>query len=91
MGNVKQPNCCGPVIVFLNNLEPEIYKNAGYLLGLYRTSPLELVERISPLRGAFGDIAPVISTVSQRKPSAVWQRHGTVNIPARFCCTEPHC
>jgi len=48
---------------FLNNLEPEIY---GRTINTYAfqiaTEPLsdELIERVSPIRGAYSDIRPVI-------------------------------
>jgi len=49
---------------FLNNLEPEIYRKTlvtySYQIA---TAPLSdaLIERISPMRGAFSDIRPVIN------------------------------
>ncbi|EAA7243561.1 FAD-binding oxidoreductase [Salmonella enterica] len=64
MGNVKAAKLLWACDSFLNNLEPEIYKKTlvtySYQIA---TEPLSsaLVERISPLRGAFSDIRPVIN------------------------------
>lgn len=64
MGSVKAAKLLWACDSFLNNLEPEIYKKTLVTYSYQvSTEPLssELVERISPLRGAFSDIRPVIN------------------------------
>ena len=64
MGSVKAAKLLWACDSFLNNMEPEIY-NKTLVTYSYQvsTEPLsdELIERISPLRGAFSDIRPVIN------------------------------
>ncbi|MCV4655728.1 FAD-dependent oxidoreductase, partial [Escherichia coli] len=59
MGSVKAAKLLWACDSFLNNMEPEIY-NKTLVTYSYQvsTEPLsdELIERISPLRGAFSDI-----------------------------------
>jgi Glycine/D-amino acid oxidases (deaminating) len=64
MGCVRAAKLLWACDSFLNNLEPEIH-NKTLVTYSYQiaTEPLsdELVERISPMRGAFSDIRPVIN------------------------------
>jgi gamma-glutamylputrescine oxidase len=64
MGSVRAAKLLWACDSFLNNLEPEIH-NKTLVTYSYQiaTEPLtdELVERISPLHGAFSDIRPVIN------------------------------
>jgi gamma-glutamylputrescine oxidase len=64
MGSVRAAKLLWACDSFLNKLEPEIY-NKTLVTYSYQvaTEPLsdEQVERISPLRGAFSDIRPVIN------------------------------
>ncbi|KJM56864.1 FAD-dependent oxidoreductase [Pluralibacter gergoviae] len=64
MGSVRAAKMLWACDSFLNGLEPEIYRRTlvtySYQIA---TAPLpdEVIERISPLRGAFSDIRPVIN------------------------------
>ncbi len=61
-GSVKASKLLWACGSFINNLEPEMYKKTLVTYSYQvSTEPLssELVERISPLRGAFSDIGPV--------------------------------
>mgnify|MGYP004706394261 CR=1 FL=1 len=64
MGSVRAAKLLWACDSFLNKLEPEIYDKTLVTYSYQvATEPLsdEVVERISPLRGAFSDIRPVIN------------------------------
>lgn len=64
MGSVRAQKLLWACDSFLNNLEPEIHRKTLVTYSYQvATEPLsdELVERISPIRGAFSDIRPVIN------------------------------
>ncbi|STU38109.1 oxidoreductase [Klebsiella pneumoniae] len=96
MGSVKAAKLLWACDSFLNNMEPEIY-NKTLVTYSYQvsTEPLsdELIERISPLRGAFSDIRPVINyyRVTRENRLPVRQRHPLCGVYAeRFRRLEPH-
>lgn len=86
MGSVKAAKLLWACDSFLNNLEPEIYKKTLVTYSYQvSTEPLssELVERISPLRGAFSDIRPVINyyRLTKKTVCCLAAPRGFLNIP----------
>jgi gamma-glutamylputrescine oxidase len=95
MGSVKAAKLLWACDSFLNNMEPEIY-NKTLVTYSYQvsTEPLsdELIERISPLRGAFSDIRPVINYYRVTRENRLLFGSATLcGIYAeRFRRLEPH-
>ncbi len=74
----------------------DLQQDAGHLLLPVSTEPLsdELIERISPLRGAFSDIRPVINyyrvtrktACCSAAPPALWSIRRTISPPRTAPC-----